>query len=877
MAEEKRLYDQAIQWTQKALATSALHEELHQTLMRLHALTGDRAAALQHYTECEAMLKREMNLAPMPETQALYEKISRGEPLSQKTAAPAVSQPGPQPNLPRPLSSFIGRKKERAEIKRWLAGNRLVTLTGVGGSGKTRMALRVATDLMEEKAYADGVWWVELAALVNPKLVPQTVAFALGLRDEPGRPLLAALSDYLQSKQLLLILDNCEHLIEACAQLVDALLRACPNLRVLSTSREILGLTGEAVWKMPPLLFPDLKHLPSGGEELLTTLHQYEAVQLFVERAVSGQPAFEVTEQNARSVVEVCRQLDGIPLAIELAAARVRILTVEQIVARLQDCLGLLTQGSRTALLQQQTLRATMDWSYRLLPMPEQILFRRLSVFLGGWTLETAEAVCASELGASRRRRSARADAQVRPRNVLDLLSQLVNKSLVNVSHHGGGGIRYHLLETVRQYAQEKLGDSDESMLLRGLHSDFFLRLAERAEPKLQGAEQEIWLERLELEHDNLRAALLREDGEKKLRLAGALWRFWFTHGHLSEGRGWLEKSLEGSSEASASVREKALNGAGVLAYEQGDYGRANSLYEESLALRRQLGNKRGIAGSLNNLGVLAYSQGDYQRATRFYEESLALKRELGDKRGIATTLNNLGEVAQAQEAHATAQALYEESLALYREMGLKGGMAMSLNNMGEVARVQGNYATARSLYEQSLALTQELGDKRIMAVSLNNLGEVAKDEGDLIEARSLYEQSLAVSRELGDRRVIATTLSNLGDIAQIQGNHPEAYTFYRESLARSQELGAKPVMAKVLQGLAKVACAQGQPARAGQLLGAVRALQDAMGARLDQAEYDRQVDAMQAAMSEDEFAKAWAQGRALTVEQAIAYALAER
>jgi len=383
-------------------------------------------------------------------------------------------------NLPRQLTSFIGREREMAEVKRLLTTTRLLTLTGSGGCGKTRLALQVAADLVEE--FANGVWLVELAALTDPALVPQAVASALGVREEPGRPLLATLSDYLKAKRLLLLLDNCEHLVAACAYLAEALLRACPHLRILATSREALNIAGETVWRVPSLSLPDLLHLPS-----VEHLTQYEAVRLFIERALISRPDFVLTSQGAPSVAQVCHRLDGIPLAIELAAARVKVLSVEQIAARLDNRFRLLTSGSRTALPRQKTLRAAIDWSYDLLSETERMVLRRLSVFAGGWTLEAAEAICVGE--------------GIEWHEVLDPLMQLVDKSLVMMEEQGGT-VRYRLLETVRQYGRDKLPASGEADVVRGRHRDWYLALAERAEPELLGSNQAVWLERLETEHD---------------------------------------------------------------------------------------------------------------------------------------------------------------------------------------------------------------------------------------------------------------------------------------------------------------------------------------------------------------------------------------
>jgi predicted ATPase len=409
-----------------------------------------------------------------------------------RTVEPAEAEPALRTseraphNLPSELSSFVGREKELSEVKRLLADTRLLTLTGSGGCGKTRLALAAATDLLEE--FEEGVWMVELAPLADPALVPQAVASTLGVREQPGRSPTETLSDYLSSKQVLLVLDNCEHLIEACAVLAEALLHSCPELRILATSREALGITGEVAWLVPSLSLPDLRHLPE-----IESLPRYESARLFVERTTAVKPTFALTERNATAVAQVCYRLDGIPLAIELAAARAKVLSVEQISERLDDCFRLLAAGSRTAMPRHRTLHATMDWSHDLLPDEEQTLFRRLSVFAGGFTLEAAESVCAGK--------------DLQRDEVLELLSHLVDKSLVAVWEKDGE-TRYRLLETVRQYGREKLSESGEEGHLWERHAGYYLALAAKAEPELKGAGQVEWLQRFEWEHDNLRAAI---------------------------------------------------------------------------------------------------------------------------------------------------------------------------------------------------------------------------------------------------------------------------------------------------------------------------------------------------------------------------------
>src|SRR5829696_2809070 len=490
-----------------------------------------------------------------PETPKSPRRLRAVEPAEATNALRAFERP--PHNLPLELSSFVGREKELAEVKRLLENNRLLTLTGSGGCGKTRLALAVASELVE--AFEDGVWLVDLAPLADPALVPQAVASTLGVREQSGRILTEILYAYLRSKKVLLVLDNCEHLIEACAKLSEVLLRSCPQLRVLATSREALGITGEVTWLVPSLTLPDLRHLPA-----FESLPRYESARLFLERTAAVKPTFVLTEQNAGAVAQICYRLDGIPLAIELAAARTKVLSVEQVADRLDDTFKLLSAGGRTAVPRQRTLHATMDWSHELLPEEERTLFRRLSVFAGGFTLEAVESVCAGE--------------DLTRDEVLELLSHLVDKSLVMVREESGEA-RYRLLETVRQYGWEKLSESGEEEQVRERHAGHYLTLAEEAEPELKGEGQVAWLKRFEREHDNLRAAMRwlldRGESEKAVRLGWALWLFWWIRGHFAEGRRSMERALTtgGSAAMPPSARAKALFVAGTMACGQGDNG----------------------------------------------------------------------------------------------------------------------------------------------------------------------------------------------------------------------------------------------------------------------------------------------------------------
>ncbi len=721
-------------------------------------------------------------------------------------------------NLPLQVNRFIGRERELTAVRGLLTTSRLLTLTGAGGSGKTRLALQVATDLLEE--FTHGVWWVELAALSDPLLVPQAVASVVGIPERAGYTLTEALSDALRPKHVLLVLDNCEHLLAACAQLIETLLRTCSQLRVLVTSREALTITGETIWLVLPLRVPDT-YQPPPIEGLLT----YEAVQLFVERARSVLSSFTLTPENASAVVQVCCRLDGMPLAIELAAARIRALAVEQIVARLDDAYRLLTGGSRSALPRQQTLRAAMDWSYDLLSAHEQAFFRRLSVFAGSFSLEAAEAICAAEPGEAY--------------DVLDVLSSLIDKSLVLMEQRSGAA-RYRLLETIRQYGQDKLQEFAEAAKVRRNHRDWYARLAEQAEPETLEARQKSVFDRLEAEHENLRAALgwslEQQEAETAAQIGAAISRFWLLRGYMSEGRRWLERALSGFSEKNA-VRVKALNIAAMLASLQDDNNTARTLVEESLALSRELADRKQTGYALYTLGRLARVEGNYAGAVTFLEESLSLFRELTQKDDIALVLSDFGLTV------------------LYL----------------------GDYERATALCEQSLAIARELGDLRGIASWLANLAIVTLARGDDQRATNLCEESLVIRKALGYKGGCAHTLAILGRIALDQGAYERATACYKESLTLRQETGEKEGIATALEGLAAVTGMQGQPVRAARLCGSAESLRTLLRAPLtpiDRPYYQQTVAAIRAQLDEPTFLKAWTEGQAMTLEEAIAEAV---
>ena len=769
--EERGEYERGLEALQGFLAEEPADEEAQVRLMRLYAYSGRRQEALSRYEQFSRTLAEQLGTEPGAATRRLRDEIAAGV-FPSRPPSPAgppheeVPDPGGH-NLPEPRTSLVGRGREILEVKRALSTTRLLTLTGTGGAGKTRLALEVARDLAG--VYPDGVWLIELAPLSEPGLVVQEVARTLGLEEQSGLPLLESLLDALADKEMLVLLDNCEHLTGAVARLSMALLDSCPGTRVLATSRERLGAEGESTWPVPSLSVP-------GETFTVEDLEGYESVSLFADRAYRAHPGFRLTPENARAVAEVCIGLEGIPLAIELAAARIGMLSAGQISERLGRSLDLLTRGARTADRRHRTLRATLDWSYGLLGGPEQTLFGRLSAFAGGFTLEATESVGGS--------------GGVEEKQVMELLTTLVEKSLVVAEESWERGARYRLLEPVRQYASEKLGQGGEEDDIRRRHARFFLALAEEAEPGLRGPRQVEWLDRLEQEHDNLRAALawsLEED--LGARLAGALSLFWYTRGYLSEGRSYLEAVVRGHS-VPETARARALDGLGWIAEPQGDYERARLAYEESLGLYRKAGDRRGVANALGDLGSLALDRGDYERATSLLEESLALYRELGESEGIIGILDSLGVLASARGDSERSAVYFREALVLSRGTGNVRRTAVSLGNFGITTLVHGDPEQATALLEESLGLFREIGDGQNIAIGLMHAALAALAEGDHGRVLVLVEEGLRLLRKAGDRQHFADCLEIIAGSAGAGGMARKAARLWGAAGALREEIG---------------------------------------------------------------------------------------
>ena len=766
---------EAMRCLRALLASDPCHEDGARALMRLQSAAGRDIDAIHTYRQLTHALQRDLDLAPDHETTAQYDQVraARQTGIRQRT------------NLPNPLTSFLGREKELAGLieslleglanDSWLeAGRRpvasghtrLITLTGTGGCGKTRLAIEVGHEARSR--FTDGVWLVELASLPpeqssDPELIARRVSASLNLRASPDQSPLTALSAHLGPRQVLLILDNCEHVLASSAAFAAALLSECPQVRILATSRQAFGILGETVWRLPSLAVP-----PSGAEVdlALSELARLAAIRLLVERARAVKTGFALTIDNRRAVVEICRGLDGIPLAIELAAARLSVLSPEELSARLSDRFRLLVAGNGAALPRHQTLSAVMAWSYQLLDQEEQALLRTLSVFAGGWTLSAAEQIRTHPEGGTS--------------GMKGLLARLVSKSLVQVDdtvETTEGETRYRMLETVRHYAADHLIARGEEAATRDQLARWCLSLAEQAEPLLTGADQAAWLARLEVEHDNLRAALrwsVTEGGNRRIgvQLTCRLGLFWRQRCHFREGRLWVEQALAACPDVENDLRATALNLGGNLAYAQDDNARALTLYEEALALRRTLADQAQIANALSNVGNVALANGDYGRARSLYEEGLTIMRELGNIRDCAINLNNLGVLAGLEGDHALAFSLYEECWRMWREIGDPWHTAGAISNLGRAAGDLGDLARAWDWFRQSLRIRRDLGDRKGIVLTLHSLGNLLHRQGDDKRAACILGAATALGAEIG-----------VGPPARDQAEHDRMIASIRQTL----------------------------------------------------------------------------------------------
>jgi predicted ATPase len=810
------------------------------------------------------------------------------EPHPQPTASDATPAPSPRPptNLPSARTSFVGRTADVASLTQALdpargQRTRLLTLTGVAGCGKTRLALEVADWALG--AFHDGAWLVELSALpANPDADPTAVVVAalaaLGLHEQQGQPPLDTLIDHLRRRRLLLLLDNCEHVVAACAALAERLLRACPELQILTTSQQALGNADETVWPVAPLALPPrpAQALTEGEVRLL---EQSDAVQLFVERARAVRPGFALSKVTSAHVAAICRQLDGLPLAIELAAARLNLLAVDDLLNRLDDRFRVLGRARHAATDRHQAMQTTMDWSYGLLDPAEQALLRRLAVFVGGWDVAAAEAVCAAD--------------EVEAAAVLELLDALQDRSLVYV-HVTDKVPRYGMLETVRQYGLQQLERAGELAMVRDRHLEWCVALAKQTAPALIGPEQAQWLARLDREYDNLRAALQwaldRGLGTHGLQVAGGIWRFWLQRGHQREGRRWLAALLALASDEDATsmaLRASALEGAARLAEDQHDFAQASALFAQGVSLRHALGQDERTTGVSINAAMEVRARGDYARAITILEEYLAQYRgsahrervmdgEQGLSRAWGYRYTVLALVLREHGEYARAATLCEECLALARERGDTEGIANALLGLGDLARDQGDAGRLRAYCEECLVLFRGLDQQWAIGFTLNNLALAAYLEGDLAQAASQAEESDSFFRRLQGGSSLAEVLITVGRIRGAQGDSVAARMSLTEALSLAWAKGPRVVMAAALEELGVQAIRQGQVRRGVTLIAAAARLRETMGTPVRTADWRAIEGALataQEALDAAPYTEAWAAGRTLPLAQVVARA----
>ncbi len=876
-----------------------LYSIVHEEPLRLTQFRYDIPEALQTIVDRALQKNTDARYQSMTEILNDLQRILDEKEYEFKIRTSSKSKKIKLNNLPVQLTSFVGREVEIIEIKNLLNKVRMLTLTGPGGTGKTRLAIQAATDLFDD--FKNGIFFIPLASVHDPKVTASTIAQSLEVKVSGEQSAVESLKLYLKEKQMLLILDNYEQILSA-AVLISELLASCSKLKVLVTSRAPLHISGEQEFPVLPLSLPDLKE-----ESSFDILSQIEAIKLFVQRAQAVKPDFKLDFNNASTVADICIRLDGLPLAIELAAARIKLLTPEDMLPRLENSLKLLVGGPQDLPNRQQTLKGAIEWSYDLLNEDEKKLFRRLAVFTAGCTLEAAEAVCNTSN-----------DMAI---DILEGIASLVNKSLVKQSDQS----RFLMLETIREFALENLNKYGELENCKNVHRDLFLKFSEEAEIQLKGSHQKDWLKKLDREHDNLRNAfdwsLKKDDINTGMRFGASLWRYWLIHGFLNEGRERLANLLaKSNSSVDPEIQAKVLNGAGILAQNQADYPAAQSFFEESLSIHRKRGNKQGIAGLLNNLGWLAWRLGNYAEAKSLSKEGLILHKEMNNNAGIATSLNNLGFVAHHQGDYAAAQSSHYESLMIRRKLDNKRSVAFSLSNLGWALQKQCKYDQASEKHKEALALLQELGDKQLFAFAVNILAEMLLEQcnfdharkliekqslpivkeigskygitfalttlGDIMlqqenynEAKKIHEENLEMRKETKDKWCIAQSLHRLGEVFRYQNNYNDALIFYKESLALRGEIEDKMGVVECLESLAHMVCKQNKLSQSLQLLNSAEVLRKIMNAPLSpclEPDYKNTFNFIQAGLEKQQFNEILSQNRNMTIDQTITFALSE-
>ena len=838
--------DKAIPYARRLISLDPLNEISHRQLMQVYLKAGQHNAALKQYQTCERILRKELNLDPQPETRAIYKKIRKGE-IQPVHVEKHIESITPKHNLPSQLSTFIGREKEQEEIVNFLKKNRLVTLAGVGGIGKTRISLQVGQRVLND--YPDGVWFIALDSLSDPALAPQTVASVFDIREAPDRPVIEILMNVLREKTTLLILDNCEHLLDSCAQLITTLLTNCPNLKSLATSREILNMKGEATYYLPSL------SLPEGNSLLAEKLTEYESVQLFIERAALALSSFRLMKKNAQGVTDLCRELDGIPLAIELAAARVNVLTVEEILKQLHDYFSLLASEGRTNLPRHQTLQASMDWSWGLLSEAEQIFMRQLSVFAGGWTLESAQAVCTGDS--------------------LNLTSALVKKSLIVVDQATGPQTRYRFHEIVRHYSREKLLEAGGSEIIQDRHLAYFVKMTEEAEPELYRSNQVFWLNKLDDELNNLRRALewaLATNLKLGLQLIINSGVFWEVRGDIQEIQQWLAQLLEHYNEAD-SLRARALAVYGNRLATGAKLAKAQIIANQSLELSRAISDKHAEAFTLWGLGAVTALRGNLRQGIPIVEQSLALYRSLGDKLGQGNATGWLG--LNTNDLERSKLFLFE-SLRLHRELGNLSGMAFCLNRLILNAIWGGNFTSPVQWLEDAIIIHRQLGRRRGEVDILGYYGMLSYWQGDYQHACSYFEESIELGKKIGIAELDWQHV-NMGYAKLRQGDVTEAKELFEFCVQQFQKANNTIGLVYAIEGLASLHLNQQQAEQATRIFAWTDVIRENIGYHrppVERASVERDLAVIQSQLDIADFAKLSAEGRAMTLEQAISLAL---
>jgi predicted ATPase/DNA-binding SARP family transcriptional activator len=838
--------EKAVPPAKKLIRLDPLNEDYHRKLMHVYVQAGQPGAALKQYQICEQVLRRELNTPPQPETLELYNQIRHGEVIPVRAIKQAESFE-PAHNMPVFLSTFIGRTEEKSDIAGLLLKHRLVTLAGMGGIGKTRLALEVAHELLTQ--FPDGVWFIPLEAISDPALVPQTVAAVFDIREGEGeRSLTRRLTNILRDKTVLLVFDNCEHLLKACTHLIKILLSSCPKLRVLATSRTTLSMDGEATYSPPPLTVP-------GDEVVFDELIKYESIRFFLDRAMRSSASFTLTQENARTIIEICRRLDGIPLAIELAAAHVNIMQAGEILKQLRDSFAELTNSDETTIARHYTLQASMDWSWMLLDNDEKRFLRQLSVFSGGWILEAAQAVFRG--------------------NVLRLTSTLAKKSFIVVNQKQGRETRYRFHETVRQYTHERLLDSGEENDIRTRHLQYFLRLSEEAEPALRGPTQTEWLSRLNDERDNIRTALAwaeKTDVKAGLYILGRLYRFW-ERSEMQEAAKWLAMFTENpESKAYPHARAKALHAQGWILTWMQQFAQAHVSAKECLDLFKGCGDR---AGETDGLLLVGYNA-DAKQRMELSQQAFVLARSLGDTWRQAIALSHFGYSHGGDER----LVFLEQAIRLFHQCGDWSLLVNLLSTFGYFVLLQGDFELAQQRLDEAIRLNDQLNDKDAKSVLLQSLGEMAVRQGDYRKAHGYYQEALSNWEELGTRMNAFWCRAHLGFIALREADFDQAWIILADTVQNFQQDGSDIGVAFSFEVMAELYIIVDKPYTAARLIGwadTTREKISGLRPHIEQADVDKIIAACVAKMGEVAFSEAYEEGKKMIIDEVVAYALNEK